>query len=289
MTALDALFPAPAATCELPVERLSPSSIEGFWKCPEQWRREKILKEKLPANGKTIFGSAFDAAVTFNYRQKIDSREDLPAGQMRDYAGDAWNTVVEEEKGSREIDWGTDKPHELQAEVITHVVGSDANPGGYHGIVAPTVQPVAVQRWTEVPLSVGIPLVGKIDLETDTGLIVDLKTASKTKTQDELDKSVQATSYLYARAREGQPASGFAWHASIRLKTPKIAVLETHRSEAELVMFDRLVTVTARTINGYMRDYGPDGPWPAASPLGWWCSPSMCSFWPSCPWRGGAK
>ena len=287
---LEELFGPPGTPAlPLPVKRLSPSSIDGFWKCPEQWRRERIGGETLPATGKNIFGSAFDAAATFNYRQKIESHEDLPAAQMRDLTGDAFNTVMEEERGQREIDWGTEKPHLLQAEVIAHMVGSDSYPGGYHGIVAPTVQPVAVQRWTEVELPIGVPLVGKIDLETDAGVIVDIKTSAKTKTQDELDKSLQATSYLYARAREGNPAQGFGWHASIRTKTPKIVTLETTRSAGELAMFERLLTVTARTIHGYMETYGPDGPWPGASPLGWWCAPKTCSFWATCSWRGGAK
>lgn len=272
----------------LPVERLSPSSIEGFWKCPEQWRRERVMREPSFATAEKVFGSAFHKAAEHNFRAKIDTHEDLPVQEMRDVAGDSFTSVVAETLEEQEIRWYDDKPHVIQAGVITAVVGTDRAPG-YHQVLAPTIQPVAVERWTEVETPVGVPLVGKIDVETDTGQLVDLKTGKKAKVQIDLDKSIQATSYLWAREQEGQPAAGFAWHTAIRTVKPQQQELLTSRTARELRMFERLLEVTANTILDYQARYGDDGPWPGTSPLSWFCTPKQCSFWGQCEWRGGSK
>lgn len=273
----------------LPVERLSPSSIEGFIKCPEQWRRERIAKQPSFATADRIFGTAFHRAAEQNFAQKISSREDIPVPAMRDLAGDSFNVVVEETKAEQEIRWYEDKPADVQAGVIRAMVGSDRHPG-YHQVLAPAVQPVAVERWTEVPTPVGVPLVGKIDVETEAGVLIDLKTGKKAKTQLDLDKSIQATAYLYSREQEGNPAAGFAWHTTVRLKTQtNQQELVTARSANEIAMFDHLMVVTARTIQHYMDTYGPESAWPGTSPLSWFCAPTQCSFYGECCWRGGAK
>lgn len=272
----------------LPVERLSSSSIEGFWKCAEQWRRERIAKEPRFSTAELIFGSTFHRAAEHNFRQKIDSHEDRPVEEMREVTGDSFNSVVEETKGKEEIRWHDDKPEKIQAGVITAMVGTESVPG-YHQVLAPTVQPVAVERWIEQPTVLGIPLVAKLDVETDAGAIRDLKTGKKSRTQADLDDNIQATANLWLREQEADPASEFGWHVSIRTIKPQQQELVTTRTATELQAFERLLVVTANTIQDYMTRYGPEGPWPGTSPMAWWCSSVQCSFYGSCAWRGGAK
>jgi hypothetical protein len=207
---------------------------------------------------------------------------------MRDVAGDSFNTVVEEITGVEEIRWYENKPPEVQAGVIAAMVGVGSAPG-YLQVLAPTVQPVAVERWIEQPTILGVPLVAKIDVETDTGAIRDLKTTKRAKTQPDLDANIQATANLWLREQEGDPASEFGWHCSIRTKTPQQQELVTTRTDGELRAFERLLVVTANTISDYVARYGEDGPWPGASPMAWWCAATQCSFWSECAWRGGAK
>ncbi|MCR4340081.1 MAG: PD-(D/E)XK nuclease family protein [Gemmatimonadaceae bacterium] len=287
MSDLDALMVelGGAPSFELPVERLSPSSIDGFWKCAEQWRREKVEKDRRPVTVDQLFGSAFDRAASTNFRQKIESHEDISVVEMRDVAGDSFNTVVEEEKEERGIDWYETKPATLQAEVITQMVGNDSLPG-FHQVLAPTIQPVTIQRWFEVPTVVGVPFVGKIDVETDRAQVRDMKTTKKAHTQADIDKNTQATGYLWAREREGDPAADFGTLIAIRTIKPQQQELVTTRTAEEIAQFDSLLLVTAQTISHFMNTYGPDGPWPGASPLGWWCSKRQCSFYGNgCPWR----
>lgn len=281
--------PDAAAERTLPVERFSPSSIEGFWKCPEQWRRERIAKEPRFSTADLIFGSAFHKAAEHNFTQKMESHEDLPAEEMRDVAGDSFNTVVKDTTdAAEEIRWYTDKPKDVQEGVIAAMVGVGSAPG-YLQVLAPTVQPVAVERWVEVDTAIGVPLVAKIDVETDTLAIRDLKTGKKSRRQEDLDSNIQATANLWLREQEGNMASEFGWHVSIKTKVPQQQELITQRSYNEMRQFEQLLVVTANSIHDNMERYGPDGPWPGTSPMAWWCSVTQCSFWGQCAWRGGAK
>ncbi|MCR4338583.1 MAG: PD-(D/E)XK nuclease family protein [Gemmatimonadaceae bacterium] len=290
MSALEELLgilPADNPLDGLPVEHLSPSSIDAFWKCAEQWRRERIDRDPRPATDKTIFGRAFHRAVERNFLQKIDSHEDLPVPVMRDMTGDAFNTVLDEEKGVREINWYDSKPDQIQSGVITAMVGTDALPG-FHQVLAPTVQPVAVERWLEVKTASGVPLSMRVDVEDVRRRILDVKTTTKRKTQADLDKSTQATAYLYGREREGNPATEFGVQVAVRTLKPQQQELVTTRSAGQLEAFERLVDVTVATVRHFLGVYGEAGPWPGASPLGYWCSPTQCSFYASCVWRGGS-
>ena len=284
-TALESIFgtlAAPEATVNLTdfgIERLSPSSIEGFIKCPEQWRQERIAKAPRFSTGEQLFGSAFHRAAEHNYRQKIVSHEDLAEKEMRDLTGDSFNEVLEETKGESEIRWYDSEPGEVQAGVITAMVGLDGAPG-YLQVLAPAVQPVAVERWLEVPTVLGVPLVGKLDVETET-VIRDLKTGKKRKTQADLDSNIQATAYLYMRDAEQNPAQEFGWHVAVRTIKPSQQELSTSRTVGEFAAFERLLLVTANTIADYMGRYGPES---RERPSAWWCASSQCSFWRRAWW-----
>lgn len=269
---------------DLPVPHLSPSSIDSFWRCAEQWRREKIDRERRLTSAEAIFGSAFHRAVETNYRQKIESHEDIAVKEMRDLAGDSFNEIVAKEKDENGIEWRDNKPTIIQHEVIVATVGDESTPG-FHQVISPTVQPVQVERWVVVDTPVGVPLNMRIDVETASNVIVDNKTSKRAKQQADLDTSTQAAAYLWARRAEGNPAEAFQWHAAIRTKKPQQQELSTTRSDRQLAMFETLVDTTARTIGHYMESYGPEGPWPGAPALAWWCSVSSCSFFTNgCPW-----
>jgi hypothetical protein len=208
---------------------------------------------------------------------------------MRDIAGESFNLARDEELGKSEIVWD-EKPNLVQQNVIKAVVGTDSFPG-YHQVLAPIVQPREVERWAEVPTSVGVPLVAKIDVETVDEVTIDLKSGKKAKSQADLDKSVQATTYLWIRRAELKPATEFRWHTAIQYKT-KPAMhqeLTTVRTDGQLRAFDLMLRQTAQAMTFYYNTFGPEGPWPGAPEAAWWCSPGMCGFYSTCIWKGGSK
>lgn len=292
MTALDVLLgELPDDALEgLPFDHLSASSIDKLWKCPEQFRRERVLREPTATSGKMLFGSAFGKAAEHNYLAKLDSHEDLSADVMRDVAGESFNEVVEAEKGEREILWHDLAPNKVQQGVICAMVGTDSNPAGYLQVLAPLVQPVAVERTFNVVTGSGVKVTGRIDVESDRGQVIDIKTTSKAKTQTDLDKDNQATVYMWAREMEGDPATGFAWHVvKQNLTKPGLQEVVGTRSAAKIARFESFVDMTVATIRRYLEDYGEDSPWPPASPLAWWCAPTSCGWWSTCSWRGLAS
>lgn len=273
----------------LPFSHLSASSIDKLWKCPEQFRREQILKEPTSASGKMLFGSAFGKAAEHLFTAKMESHEDLLVDAVRDVTGEAFNTVLAEERGKREILWHELTPNKVQQGVICAMVGTDANPAGYLQVFAPEVQPVAVERTFNVVTSSGVKVTGRIDVESDRGRVIDIKTSSKAKTQADLDKDNQATVYMWAREMEGNPATDFAWHVvKQNLTKPGLQEVVGTRSAAKVARFESFVDMTVATIRRYLEDYGEDSPWPPAPALAWWCSPTACGLWSSCPWRGGS-
>jgi hypothetical protein len=268
------------------VERLSVSAIDRFWKCPEQFRRERYDQELAAMRASALFGRAFHRAVEVNYEAKKHTREDLDVKTMRDISGGSFTEERDKVIGKQELIWDR-KENELQQAVITSVVGNSSRPG-YLQTLAPTVQPVEVERWVEVPTEYGFPVVAKLDVEEERGEVIDIKTGTKRRNQTDLDNSIQGTGYLWLRAREGNPASNFTWHLAIEKKTPEYQDMTTGRTAGQMAAFERLLETTARTMRFYWEQFGPDGPWPGASESGWWCSQKACSFWKTCPWRGGA-
>jgi len=269
------------------IHRLSVSSMDGFWRCPERWRRQRIGGEWPATSGDQLFGRTVHQAVAWNYGQKIDSHADRPVNDMREYTGTAWDEVVEHERGLTEIVWG-DKPNTLQSDAIAAVVGRGEWPG-YHQTLAPTVQPTAAERRVEVVLPSGIPFVAVLDVEDATGLVTDVKTGKRRRNQSDIDKSEQATAYMYVRRVEGNPAAGFRWHTAIRKRQPEHQELITERGDAAFVAFARRVDDTVALIRWLYDTRGPDGPWPGAAEGAWWCAPAQCGFWPTCSVRPGRR
>lgn len=87
-----------------------------------------------------------------------------------------------------------------------------------------------------------VPFVGYIDVieeERDAGpIVVDIKTASKSYTQDAVDGDLQLSAYALVILMEaGAMPSSLRIDALVRNKTPKLQSIETTRSQDDLVRF----------------------------------------------------
>ena len=65
---------------------LSPSSLEMYAKCGEQFRRRYIEGDKIPPGVSMLRGTGVHAGVEANMRQKIDTYRDLPVSDVVDAA-----------------------------------------------------------------------------------------------------------------------------------------------------------------------------------------------------------
>ena len=87
---------AAAAREPEPGDRLSPSQAKTFLHCSAKWAFKHILRLPDWKTGALLQGAAVHAAIAENFRQKLETHQDLPfAGVVAVYR-DAWRTLREE-------------------------------------------------------------------------------------------------------------------------------------------------------------------------------------------------
>jgi len=292
----------------LPVRSLSPSSMAKFQKCPEQWRRQYLNKEWDRSSASTVIGHANHAAAEVNYRQKTETGDDLPMGDVELAYAEAFDSEVEGVGGNDEIDW---KMGSGQYE--TRLKPGQAKDLGvpltrkYHEAVSPHIQPVGVEEWftIEVP-GVAVPVKGKIDL-IDEYAKTDLKFGRSAKAKPDVTWRLQGLTYMlvdHTREYDGTPrVTGigglpFHWHTGSwggprsdpKIMTPRTTPeLQLANTEQHIGIANSLIKSTANAMLAYWRQFGPDDPWPGALQHSWACN--YCTFGPlkknTCWWWVG--
>lgn len=160
------LFDPPAAAPSCVPDVLSPSSLNCFSQCEAKWFYRKVLQLPETRGAALGLGSAVHAALGENFRQKIETRADLPYEALR---------PIYLESFAREFDTVTltadDDAADLLncGEAMLRVFLTDA---------APSIQPAAVELPVEGEIG-GVKVRGFVDLLDVDGNIVDIKTAGK--------------------------------------------------------------------------------------------------------------
>lgn len=256
-----------------PLQTLSPSAIKTFLGCPERFRRSYLKREWEPMGAALLLGRAYHHARQHNYEQKIWSGEDLPVRDVLQAFHAGWEREL-----NHDVKWKkTDKPEMLRqiGAQMTEV---------YHRQISPTVHPVAVEErfHVEIP-GVGVPFVGRVDVRTAEGRILDTKTSTKPKTEPEAEWRIQAMGYMAAL-----PAYDFAWHVQTKDKGfpvntpathPKLLMVNTPSRRAAAALLVRTVWTQ---VSALYAEYGVDEPWSGAGLSGFSCR--ICPFWSTCPY-----
>lgn len=144
---------------------LSASSVATFLRCPKQWEYAYIYHVKRPPRVKQIVGIAAHEAVEVNYRQKIDSYEDLPVGDVQD----AFSTAYDRQKV--DVEAPEEDPGKAKDSGLLAVAE-------YHKRVSPKVQPLFVEAPVAFHID-GIPYSGVVDVVDHEERIRDLKVTSR--------------------------------------------------------------------------------------------------------------
>jgi hypothetical protein len=253
-------------------------------RCGEQYRRVYEEGERLPPGISLLKGSGLHGGAEVNFRQKIETHQDLKVRDIVDAAVAAYDeelangvalTPAEESRGpGLVIAEGRDDVAEM---ATVHAREQ-----------APQYQPVAVEQRIELVLP-GKPIVGYVDLvaarpdapERADGLrpvtVVDLKTSGKAKGQREADASTQLTVYAAAAPTLGAVAEELRLDTLVQTKTRTTRqMIQTTRGPED---FEAL----AARLNAFHAAVAA-GAYVPASPLSWWCSPRWCGFFRTCPY-----
>jgi len=253
---------------------LSPSQLDMYTRCPEQYRRRYIERHVIPPGIALLKGTAVHIGAEHNFRQKVESRKDLPAKEIVDIAASAFDANV---KAS-----GVFLTEDDQAKGKDRALG-DGKDGAVRlagllaGEVAPKIQPVAVETDQRITLSnASHDLLGRLDLIDDSMAIRDLKTGAKARSQQEWDNSAQMTFYaLLYQAHYGLAPSAIKVDQLVDLASgPKYVPVQTKRDETD---FRPLINRINAVLSGIKA-----GVFTPATPGAWWCSPRMCGYWATC-------
>jgi len=266
------LSPTPESDWVLPVEHLSSSSLNMLAICPRQFQQRYILGIKDPPRQPQIVGSAFHETMETNFRQKIETFQDLPTVDLKDMSvEEIFPRVVQEEQENTgfEIVW---EDHDDALLSLQNMVV------GYREDTAPSVVPkeVEIRFEAEVP-GVPAPLVGMIDVVEEMN-VIDLKTSKrKIKTMKPAWR-VQAEIYQVARPLPTQ----FHIITTRGEVMPKIHLPYSMKQWASTLSW---VHDLAWSANYYYKEYGVEKDWPQLGKVhDWRCG--WCAYKSTCPaWR----
>ncbi len=252
---------------------ISPSQLDMYLRCGEQYRRRYVLGEKIPPGIALVKGSAVDAAANRDYEQKIDTHEDLPEGVLLEAAASGFDEAC-----AGGVFFSPD-----EAVAADRILGQakDSAIGmtrAFRRDIAPRVQPQLVQPWVRIQLPMAShDLLGRLDVADADKVVRDLKTANRRKPEGEIHRSDQMTFYaLGYRHLTGERPAGVAMDVVIDTKVPSTQVLTSTRDEKDVAVF--LHRVNAMLAGVKAGSFAP-------APLGaWCCSPRFCGFWASCPY-----
>ena len=206
----------------------SASQLICYLQCPLQYHFQYELGvtwEKTPSA--VLFGGAVHKGVEAINNQLMNGGVDLKTAKTE--FATAWKDVTSAE----EIAWKED-PSELYEK------------GGQ--LLELYADEMKGQKPTEVELPFRLPIidpktglfisqmdfVGKIDAIFTDDTVVEIKTVGRSPVQQEVDQNVQITLYSWAyRLLYGKPEKAIKVVNLVKTKDPKIAVVETQRTDRD--------------------------------------------------------
>jgi len=262
-------------------EHLSVTQLNMMLRCGEQYRRRYVEGEKIPPGIAVHRGAGIHKGAEFNYRQKIETRKDLPEKEIVDYAVSAFDTSL----ADRGYTLSTEEQKIGSKKVLAIARDSTAELASlFAKEVAPSVQPEFVEHKLVIPLpGLRSALIGILDCIAEGGVIEELKTKGKRPSQVDVDEDEQFTWYFMAfRHAFGHPPGKLVLRSLLDLKTPQVDVKTTVRDDADVQSLLNRITWMYRALKAGIFAPAPRG--------AWWCSDRFCGYWQTCPYvRAGAK
>jgi RecB family exonuclease len=273
----------------LPREHLSPAAIGTFARCPEQFRRRYLLGQKERPAAAMLWGSADHKAHERNFRQKIDSYEDISEDDVKLAFAEEFDQGIDAFGGLAEITWKEDeKPGDIKDRGVALV-------GAYHRTVSPTIQPRGVEeKIVHEVAGIPVPIIGYIDLRavpagamaSGSALerIIDGKTAARA------EKNVKPQWRMQGRIYQAATGLPVEWHVKAKGKLPAVYTAQTDPG-LRMEWSRKAVEATERRLRGLVSQllhmiatFGPDEPWPSSAPDSWSNVCGYCGFRPTCAW-----
>jgi RecB family exonuclease len=263
---------------QLPKGYLSVSQIEQYRRCPRQFEFRVIRQMIQPPSCAQAEGSALHHGVAAGQTEAVKV-EKVALDIMLDAHNEYWK------QAKKDVNWSLENEDADNEDTILRrgrhfltTYGSTYLP--YLKTCVDAQGPMVERRFLMPMTSQHIPVMGYIDLIAKNCLpdgpqepeIIDHKTVSRAKTQEDINQDLQLS--VYARAM-GILRTRFL--CFVKNKTPLLKTVSAIRTGQDLRWAEYVIQSVAQSIS---RGNFP----PGAS--GWWCGPKFCGFFADC--RKGA-
>jgi hypothetical protein len=149
---------------------LRATEINTYLECPAKLFFQSIEKIIVPNKIALAGGSAVHSALSFNYKQKIESRTDIPLSDFIDSFSDSYNSEIE---NVDKVDFDYERPEKVKDSWIEVL-------NIYYKDIISRIQPVRVEQKIRVKLKNFIyGLMGTPDAYDEFATVIDHKTTSK--------------------------------------------------------------------------------------------------------------
>ena len=236
------------------LDHVSHSQISMWLRCPQQWEYRYVRGLKAPPSSALILGGAYHSALEVNFKQKINSGEDLPVDSCLDAFSDSWNYRLKE---TETILWENKDQNMIKDQGINLV-------REYQITTSSSVQPVKVEE-TYIKEVAGVKFLCIVDLVNVQEEVIDHKTSARAYTQEDVDKSLQANAEAFALGR----GIAFQNHVAIKTKVPRIQIVKSYRTSADI---DWWYLMVARILIHMKSGIAPP------NPTQWSCSGKWCGY-----------
>jgi len=263
LTKLPAANGAMAAKTD-PARVLSPSQVRCFFDCPARWWFKYGLQLPERKNSSLALGLAVHQALEVNFREKIETREDLETTGVVCVFREAWMEQVPQ------TEFAADESQGELRRLGERLVAK------YMDEVAPTVEPAAVELDVAGEIS-GVAVRGRVDVLDVEGRLIDFKTASRRPSCVSPDYAFQLATY-----RQITPGASGEVRIDSLVKTQTVQIVQPAYTveEPDIRTTQVLYPMAQKAMGTGM--YCPN----RQSLL---CSQKHCSFWKHCEEEFGGR
>jgi len=243
---------------------LSPSQVRCFFDCPARWWFKYGLQLPEQKNSSLALGLAVHQALEVNFREKIDTHEDLETTGVLCVFREAWMEQVPETVFA---------PDESQGDLRRQ---GERLVAKYMDEVAPAVEPAAVELDVQGEIA-GVQVRGRVDVLDVEGRLIDFKTASRRPSCVSPDYAFQLATY-----RQITPGASGEVRIDSLVKTQAVQIVQQAYSvgEQDIRATQILYPMAQKAMRSGM--YCPN----RQSML---CSQKHCSFWKECEQEFGGR
>ena len=247
-----------------PAPVLSPSQVRCFFECPARWWFKYGLQLPERKNSSLALGLAVHQALEVNFREKLETQEDLETTGVVIVFREAWMEQVPQTEFA--LDESQGDLRRVGERLVTK----------YMDQVAPTVEPAAVELDVQGEIA-GVAVRGRVDVLDVEGRLIDFKTASRRPSCVSPDYAFQLATY-----RQITPGASGAVRIDSLVKTQTVQIVQQAYTveEPDIRATQVLYPMAQKAMGSGM--YCPN----RQSML---CSQKHCSFWKHCEEEFGGR